>query len=86
MEGVVFVAGLGQHNVYYPASLGPSEFIKAIDRFYEQPENLPIPIMQAMRMVTARANGGDPAAIEKEIATLRHDALELHKSLERNKQ
>ncbi|HEV1284936.1 MAG TPA: hypothetical protein VNU44_06480 [Bryobacteraceae bacterium] len=86
MEGIVFVAGLPQHNVYYPASLRVEEFIKAIDRFYNQPENLPIPIMQAMRMVTARANGSDPAAIEKEIATLRRDALELHRALERNKQ
>lgn len=85
-EGVTFVGSLFQRNVYFPNSLSSDEFIKAIDKFYDQPENLPIPIMQAMRMVTARVNGADPVAIEKEIATLRRDALELHRALERNKQ
>lgn len=84
-EAIDFLVGLLEYHTYFPASLKPDEFVKAVDAFYDQPENLPIPIMQAMRIVTLKANGEDPAAIDKEIAGLRRDAIALQQQLEKNK-
>lgn len=94
---LAFIAGIGEatsfliglfnptYRTYFPQSLSGDELVTAIDRFYEQPENLPIPIMQAMRIVTLRANGEDPTSVDKEIATLRRDAVALQQQLQQNK-
>src|ERR1700733_9698429 len=78
-EALAFVGGLPQHGTYFPQSLDAKEFVKAIDQFYNQPENLPIPIMQAMRVITMRSAGADPITIETEIAALRKDAAAFPK-------
>src|SRR5271166_4287768 len=40
---------------YFPWSLKAGEFSKAIDRFYEVQENLPIPVVLALKVVTMKA-------------------------------
>jgi hypothetical protein len=59
---------------YFPWTLRAGEFVKAIDRFYAVPENLPIEIVFALKIVTMTANGEDPAVIEKSTAYLRRAA------------
>jgi hypothetical protein len=56
---------------YLPKSLDYSELVTAIDRFYTEPENIPIPVIHAMRIVTAKTNGASPAVIEDTKAAIR---------------
>jgi len=84
-EALAFLEGIFLRGTYFPPSLSVDEMISAVDRFYEQPENLPIPIMQAFRMVTLKANGSDPAPLERELAKLRRDALDLRQKMQQNK-
>ncbi len=48
----------------YPA-LTIDEVESAVDRFYETPENGPIPVSDSLRIIAARANGGSADEIEK---------------------
>jgi hypothetical protein len=46
-------------------------------RFYQEPENLPISIVQALRLVTMKARGEDPSVIDKAVAAERRLAMTL---------
>ena len=56
---------------YIPKTLNFGEVVSAVDLFYQEPENMPISILQAMRVVTLKANGASPAVIEETKATIR---------------
>jgi hypothetical protein len=58
----------------WPAKLTVRETMAALDKFYDTPENAPIPISSALIIVAARADGVDEAKIQKEIAKMRKDA------------
>jgi hypothetical protein len=50
----------------YPNSLSVGEIRAALNKFYETPENAPIQIMHALRVVALSANGGT----DEEISAL----------------
>ena len=54
-----------------PSKLTPGEIITALNRFYDTPENGPITIPGAMKIIAQRANGADDATIQKAIADQR---------------
>jgi hypothetical protein len=56
---------------FCPPSLNVGEVDIALDRFYETPENTPIPIPQAIWVISERTSGADEAAVQKEITDLR---------------
>jgi hypothetical protein len=51
-------------NQLYPA-LTIDEVESAVDRFYETPENGPIGVNEALRIIAAKANGGSEDAVNK---------------------
>jgi hypothetical protein len=55
----------------WPASLTMREVIEALNRFYETPENRPIPITYALMLIAGRSNGSDEATIQKLVSDLR---------------
>ena len=59
-----------------PAHMTVGEMCAALERFYAEPENLPVPVVFALGIVTAKAAGTDPATVEKMAATLRRIASE----------
>ena len=68
----------GEFLKHVPA-LTPEEVAKALDRFYDESENLPIPILQAMRLVTMKANGAPPADVAEALARTRRLIAEYEK-------
>lgn len=54
---------------YIPESLTDKETADALDVFYKVPENLPVPIIWALSVVSLRAKGG--SAVEVEALTAR---------------
>ena len=66
---------------YFPRNLNHGEFALAVDRFYDVPENLPIPAFYAARAVTMKANGEDPIACEMAVAAMRRAAVEVQPKL-----
>jgi hypothetical protein len=73
----VQVASVTEVAKYFPGTLTMVEFVLAIDRFYEAPENRPIPILYAIRAATMKANGEDPIAFEMTVAAMRKAALDV---------
>jgi hypothetical protein len=60
-----------QYEVYFPANLRLGEITDAVDKFYSQTENLPIPIVGAFTIVAMRANGTPEAIINSFIEAMR---------------
>jgi hypothetical protein len=58
-------------KIFIPTSMTTGELITALNRFYEPPENGPITIPAAMKIITQRASGADDATIQKAIADQR---------------
>jgi hypothetical protein len=59
---------------YFPATLTKGDTVKAVDKFFETPENIPIPIMHAFRVIAMRSEGATVELVDKEISALRHAA------------
>lgn len=51
-----------------------SEIQKALDIFYQEPANAPIPIIYAIRIFTAKVRGGTPEEIERMTSMARADS------------
>lgn len=62
---------------YFGRNLTTAENSKAVDRFYEEPENLNIPVPFALQIVAKKANGESPDAVENFAATVRRTILDL---------
>jgi hypothetical protein len=58
----------------FPFGLTVNEVKTALDRFYDTPENLPIPIANALTIISGRASGIDEPTLQQMIANLRRDA------------
>jgi hypothetical protein len=56
------------------ASISGSLFASAEDRFYETPENRPIPIIRAMEIVTLKFNGHPDSCISEQTRQARQVA------------
>jgi len=54
----------GDVTRFLARTLSAAEDAKGVDRFYEDPGNLPVPVSFAMQIVAMRANGEKPEAIE----------------------
>ena len=62
-------------NQYFPhGDFSLTETTKGIDTFCAAPENLPLKMVDALRITVMRFNGSEPAEIEKESARLRREA------------
>ena len=75
MKDAVAEAGTpAQRATYFAESLNVEEIGKALDGFFNAPENLPVPIVWALRVVAMRAKGADLAEVEKATAQCRKKA------------
>jgi hypothetical protein len=63
-------------HLFMPLHMTVGEMCAALERFYGEPENLRVPVVFALGVVTAKAAGTDPATVEKMAATLRKLASE----------
>jgi hypothetical protein len=65
--------GLGskESSTLLPKNMTVGDAIRAIDIFYEERENRAIPIIGAISVVTAKANGMSPTELEQFKANLR---------------
>jgi hypothetical protein len=66
-----------EYSKYFDVQSGLTfgEFTKAVDRFYEEPENLPIPIVWAARVVTMKTNGATAKELDQILSSMRRQAL-----------
>jgi len=64
---------------YIPEPLSMVELVKAVDRFYQEPENLAIPVPEALRIVALKANGAPQSEIDSVSAAARRKALQAAK-------
>ena len=72
-EGIVSMLGVFPDTGDYlkeqvPQSLSIIEVSKALDRFYAEPENLPVPVIRAMHIVALKTMGLEPDRLEREVA------------------
>jgi hypothetical protein len=65
------VVDLEQRHRYLVDQLTFGETARAVDRFYETPENMPIPILWAMEVIANRGGGADATTIERMTAFFR---------------
>ena len=64
---------------YFAKGLKATEDAMAVDKFYEDPGNLPVPVLFAMQIVAMKANGEAPDSVENFTATLKRMILEVPK-------
>ena len=62
---------------YFGRNFTPPENSSAVDRFYEEPANIFIPVPFAFQIVAMQANGETRDAVEKFTATVRLTILNL---------
>jgi hypothetical protein len=68
--------------VWFPSSLTWADTRAAVDQFYLVPENAPIPLNGALKIICSKSRGADKVAIEQETAEWRkiaHDFLQTKK-------
>lgn len=58
----------------FPSGMTSEEVAIALDRFYATPENLPVVINAAIKIVAQRAAGADEATVQRAIANARRAA------------
>jgi hypothetical protein len=58
-------------DFYFASTLSLGEVVAAIDRFYAEPENLILPIVEALEVFTAKVNGATQPAIDAKLAAYR---------------
>jgi len=58
----------------YPKTLSYEEVRSALDRFYETPENRPIPVGMALLVIVERASGIPQSQIDDFVSSLRRQA------------
>lgn len=56
---------------YCPPGLTALEFQTAVDQFYAQPENLLVPIVQSLRIVSMKVAGASASDIDAELSAMR---------------
>lgn len=66
----------GELPKYLGKNLTIIEDAKGVDRFYEDPGNLPIPVSFALQIVAMKANGESPEAIENFTANLKRAIID----------
>jgi hypothetical protein len=61
---------------YFGRNLNAAENAKAVDRFYEDPGNLPVPVSFALQIVAMKANGEKPEAVETFTASVKRAIID----------
>jgi hypothetical protein len=61
---------------FFPSGLTWGEVRTALDRFYDSPENGPIPVPSAVQVLTMKVAGVQQSAIDKRISYIRRVAIE----------
>ena len=61
-------------SAWWPQNPRKEEVMEALNRFYAEPENLPVVVIDAITVVVARARGDEAESVEKLVATLRRMA------------
>ena len=59
------------HDEWWPQQLTFNENAQALDRFYDQPENRMIAIVDALKVVAARSKGASEDAVQAMISGFR---------------
>jgi len=63
-------------RISIPSGLTYTEIAKALDRVYDTPENLPIDVPDALRIVLMKATGVSPSKIEEQTSQYRKSAAQ----------
>jgi hypothetical protein len=82
-EKTVFLIGLheglveagGKVNTYFPAQFTYRETIESIDAFYSETENVLIPLIFALPLITMKVNGTQQNVLDRLVADARVYAL-----------
>jgi hypothetical protein len=61
--------------ISWPSSMSSDELMAAVDRFYENPLNRPIPFGRALMYIEAEATGMKAAQLADILADFRRDAI-----------
>jgi len=59
-----YCEGTSQFWLACPTEVENGELVKGIDRFYQEPENLRLPVITAMAVFTQKVRGASPTLIE----------------------
>jgi hypothetical protein len=73
-EGIKLQARITQVN--FPSGMTYPEIAKALDQFYDTPENLRIDLRDGLQIVLLRSAGMPPSTIEDTIAKYRKQATQ----------
>jgi hypothetical protein len=68
-----------KYDAYFPRNLHADKIAEAVDKFYSQPENLPIPIVGAFLVVSLRAGGTSDKFVDEIISDMRETAAKSAK-------
>ncbi len=63
------------HN-YFPPDITYEQKRQAIDRFYDEPENILIPVVDSVVFVTLQLNGTPQTAIDRQLSDIRRVSAE----------
>lgn len=69
-----FGGGMQKAATILPMQLTPAESREALDRFYDLPENLPLPLSAGIFLVSFKASGAEVKAVEDLTAQFRRAA------------
>jgi hypothetical protein len=67
----------GDMTRFLAKNLSAAEDSKAVDKFYEDPSNLLVPVSFALQITAMKANGGTPEAVENFTAGVRRAIFDL---------
>jgi len=77
MSGIFEGVALANGDVsrYAACNLTMAEEAAAVDRFYQEADNLPVPVSVALLVVVMKANGETPDAVENFTAAVKRAIL-----------
>jgi hypothetical protein len=78
-EGIVRVSPDVFTKTYMAGTLSNDEVRTAIDRFFGEPENLLIPIIDALHIVSMKTNGALQSEIDTKLSVLRAMSIKWHR-------
>jgi len=68
---------------YFPEKLSYGEVVKGVDRFYEDPENIRLPITDALEIFTRKVNGATQAELDRVTAYRRQSVRDVEELLKK---
>jgi len=74
LDGITMACGSDQWKKLFASDLNVGDVVKSLNKFYEEPTNIAIPITGAMSIVKSKAEGASADSIEKATALFRQIA------------